>query len=70
MHNPVSMAVRCGLQYLVCELFDGSWRQWASDLAHKFLEIKLTVFENQVEVVILVYDLFQIYDVRMLDALK
>ena len=70
MHDPMSMAVSCSLQYLVSELLDSSWRQRPSDLPHILFEIKLAVFEDQVQIIILVNYFFKLYDIRVLDTFE
>ena len=55
MHDTVRMTISRGLQNLVCEFFDGLWRQWATNLPHILLEIVFTVFKDQIQVVLLVY---------------
>ena len=55
MHYSMSMAVSCGLKNLICELFDGFWWQWATDLPHVLLKIVFAVLKYQIQVVLLVY---------------
>lgn len=52
----MSVAVSGGLQNLVGKFLDSFYRQLSVDGPHVLLEVVLTVFENEVQVVLLIDD--------------
>ena len=60
MHHSMRMAICCCLKNLVCEFLNQIGRKWSSNLLpNVFLEIILTVLENEVQLILLVYHFFQ-----------
>lgn len=66
----MSMAICSCLKNLIGEFLNCLWRQWSSDLPHVFLQVVFAVFENEIQVILLINHFLELDNIWVFDTFE
>jgi len=70
VHHSVSVTICSGLENLISEFLYCFWWQWSSNLPHILFEIILTVFKDEIKVVLLIDNFLELNYIWVFDAFQ
>jgi len=68
MHDPMGMTIGSSLKNLIGEFLNCFWWKWSTNLSHILLQVILAVLKNQIKVILLIDDFFELNDVGVLNT--